>query len=189
VLSVTHRLDSVTQADRILVFDLGQLIEQGTHAELLASDGLYAQLWQQQHGSPGEVETRLLARVPIFRGLMPAQIAALAGLVATERFATGERIVREGEAGDRLFIVTRGLVEVVAEGPAGRPRRLAELRDGDYFGEVALLRSSTRTASVRALAPTSALVLARQPFLALLEANPELRAAFEASAVARSPTP
>jgi ATP-binding cassette subfamily B protein len=186
VISVTHRLDAVTQADRILVFDLGQLVEQGTHAELLAGDGLYAQLWQQQHGSPGEVEARLLARVPIFRPLAPAQIAALAGLVATERFAAGEPIVREGEPGDRLFILTRGLVEVVAEGPAGRPRRLAELRDGDYFGEVALLRRSARTASVRALSPTTALVLARQPFLALLEANPDLRAAFEASVVART---
>jgi ATP-binding cassette, subfamily B, bacterial len=185
VVSVTHKLDSVLHADRILVFDRGQLVEQGTHTELLAGDGLYAQLWHQQHGRAGEVEARLLSRVPIFRRLTPQQLATLAGLVATERFAKGERIVREGEPGDRLYIVTRGHVEVVAEGPAGRPRRLAELRDGDYFGEVALLRSSPRTASVCALSPTSALVLARQPFLALLQASPELRAAFEASVDAR----
>ena len=186
VVSVTHKLDSVVHADRILVFDRGRLLEQGTHAELLSTDGLYAQLWYQQHGRVGEVEARLLSRVPIFRRLTPQQLAILAGLVATERFATGETIVRQGEPGERLYVVTRGHVEVVVEGPAGRPRRLAELRDGDYFGEVALLRSSPRTASVRALSPTSALVLARQPFLGLLEASPELRAAFEASVAARA---
>jgi ATP-binding cassette, subfamily B, bacterial len=185
VISVTHRLGSVEHADRILVFDRGQLLEQGTHAELLARDGLYAQLWHQQHGSAGEVEARLLSRVPIFRRLSPLQLGALARLVVTERFAPGEVIVREGDPGDRLYILSQGHVEVVAEGAAGRSRRLAELRDGDYFGEVALLRSTPRMASVRGLSPTSALVLARQPFLALLAENPELKAAFEASVEAR----
>ncbi len=189
VLSVTHRLDAVVHADRILVFDRGQLIEQGTHAELLGQDGLYAQLWSQQHGSPGEVEARLLSRVPIFRRLSAPQVAALARLVTLERFASGDLIVREGEPGDRLYLVAQGHVEVVAEGAAGRARRLAELRDGDYFGEVALLRNTPRMASVRALSPTSTLVIARQPFLALLEATPELRAAFEASVESRREVP
>ncbi len=186
VVSVTHRLDAVAHADRILVFDRGQILEQGTHAELLAGDGLYAQLWHQQHGSAGEVETRLLSRVPIFRRLSAPQLASLARLVATERFAAGELIVREGEPGDRLYILTEGHVEVVAEGAAGRARRLAELRDGDHFGEVALLRGTPRMASVRALSATSALVLARQPFTALLRENPELAIAFELSVDARS---
>ena len=175
VISVTHRLDSVAHADRILVFDRGQILEQGTHAELLAKDGLYAQLWHQQHGAAGEVEVRLLSRVPIFHRLSPPQIAALSRLVATERFSAGELIVREGEPGDKLYLVTDGRVEVTVDGAAGRARRLAELREGDYFGEVALLRDAPRVASVRALSPVSALVIARQPFLALLQANPELR--------------
>jgi ATP-binding cassette subfamily B protein len=181
VISVTHRLDGAVHADKILVFDRGQVIEQGTHAELLARDGLYAQLWTQQHGAAGEVEARLLSRVPIFHRLSPPQIAALAKLVATERFSAGERIVREGEPGDKLYLVADGRVEVTVDGAAGRARRLAELREGDYFGEVALLRDAPRMASVRALSATSALVIARQPFLALLQASPDLRAAFEAS--------
>jgi ATP-binding cassette subfamily B protein len=185
VISVTHRLDGVVHADRILVLDRGQLLEEGTHAELLGRDGLYAQLWHQQHGSAGEVEARLLSRVPVFQRLSAQQLAALARLVATERFPAGELIVREGDPGDRLYVLTEGRVEVAVEGPAGQTRRLAELRAGDHFGEVALLRGSPRMASVRGLTRTSALVLARQPFLSLLEASPELRAAFEASVEAR----
>jgi ATP-binding cassette subfamily B protein len=175
----------VVDASRILVFDRGQLVEQGAHAELLAKDGLYAQLWHQQHGSAGEVEARLLSRVPIFRGLTSLALGALARIVATERFAAGDVIVREGEHGDRLYLLVEGHVEVTVEGAAGQAKRLAELRDGDYFGEMALLSEAPRMASVRALSPTTSLVLARQPFLALLEASPELRAAFEASMEAR----
>ena len=76
-------------------------------------------------------------------------------------------------------------MEVTVGGRRRAARRLAELHDGDHFGEVALLRSAPRMASVRALSRVSALVLARQPFLALLEANPDLRAAFEASMESR----
>ena len=119
VISVTHRLDAVVDADRIVVFDRGQVIEQGSHAELLGRDGLYAQLWHQQHGSAGEVEARLLSRVPIFRRLSPPQLAALSRLVVIERFAAGDLIVREGEPGDKLYILTKGRVEVTAEGAAG----------------------------------------------------------------------
>jgi CRP-like cAMP-binding protein len=58
-------------------------------------------------------------------------------------------------------------------------KRLTVLTDGDFFGEVALLADAPRTASVRALQPSSFLSLAKRDFETLLEAHPDIRAAVE----------
>jgi len=51
VIAIAHRLSTIAAMDRLIVLDHGQIVEQGTHAELLAQNGLYAKLWQHQSGS------------------------------------------------------------------------------------------------------------------------------------------
>lgn len=50
VIAIAHRLSTIAAMDRLIVLDRGQIVEQGTHAELLAQNGLYAKLWQHQSG-------------------------------------------------------------------------------------------------------------------------------------------
>ena len=50
VIAIAHRLSTIAEMDRILVLDAGRIVEQGSHAELLAHNGLYAQFWARQSG-------------------------------------------------------------------------------------------------------------------------------------------
>jgi len=68
---------------------------------------------------------------------------------------------------------------VLTTGPTGEERQLAVLRDGDYFGEMALLEDIPRTATIRARASTILLTLEREQFNQLLSSVPDLRLAFD----------
>ncbi|HET6260785.1 MAG TPA: ABC transporter transmembrane domain-containing protein [Chloroflexia bacterium] len=183
VITVTHRLASVADADRIFVLERGQVVEQGTHEELLNTQYLYYRLWGQQNGFADAqrigVEASRLRSIPLFENLDEASLSALADRFVRERHAEGQTILEEGDLGDKLYFIDRGEVEVMITGPTGGKRRVALLRDGDYFGEIALLEDVPRTATVRTRVPSTLLVLNREQFFDLLEAVPDLRAAIE----------
>ena len=192
VVLVTHRLASARSADRIAVLDGGRLVESGSHDELLARGGLYHSLWQKQSGievsadgQEGRIDPARLAAIPLLAGLEAASLETLARRFVFVRHEAGDVVIHEGEVGDRFYLVARGKAEVfVTVGQA--EKRLAVLTDGDFFGEVALLSAAPRTASVRALQPSSFLTLAKRDFEELLEAHPEVREAVERVSAARA---
>ena len=93
----------------------------------------------------------------------------LASLGRTRRFASGTPIVRRGEAGSAFFVLLDGGARVVA--PTGRPRKLGR---GDFFGEMALLDESPRSADVVADGEVLALTISRSAFGKLLRSEPVL---------------
>jgi len=181
VVSVTHRLASVVGFDCIFVLDNGKIVEHGRHGELLARQGVYSQLWQKQSGfvvsaeGAAEVNAEWLRNVPLLETLSLPLLKEVAGLFITEQDPSGQVVVRQGEAGERFYVIVRGKVEVCKMNSAGREQRLAVLADGDYFGEIALLRNMPRVASVRTLTPCIFLTLGRQRFARLVDRAPELR--------------
>jgi len=100
-------------------------------------------------------------------------------LLVPMRFDAGEEILKQGEPSGRFYIITAGEVEVVRQTPDGCEERLNRLGPGQYFGEIALLQETRRTASVRAITETRVLSIARPDFTALVEHLPVLRAALE----------
>jgi NADH dehydrogenase len=110
--------------------------------------------------------------------------------IAYEHFEPGEIVVRQGDMGDKLYIIKSGQVEVVKESAASAgPARVAELGAGDYFGEMALLTNTPRMATVRCLTPVDVLVIGRGDFLTLIGTFPELRRVFEDLARRRAEPP
>ena len=108
-----------------------------------------------------------LARVPLFAGLTPRDLATLATATSTRCFDVGTVLTREGEEGDEFFVIEDGVVTISAH-----DLQLRTLGAGDYLGEIAILFGGTRTATAVATEPGTLLVLPKADFLGLLEANP-----------------
>jgi NADH dehydrogenase len=108
--------------------------------------------------------------------------------VTREHFEPGQDVFREGDLGDRLYIILTGEAEVLRRRD-GVELSMARLRPGECFGEMALLNQTTRGATVRCLSAMDVLSLPKQEFAVLAANIPELRQSFERVAEVRSARP
>src|SRR5215211_748479 len=121
----------------------------------------------------------LVASVPFFQNVPAAQIAEIAASLRPQVAVPGETIVREGEPADCMYFIISGEVEVRL------PHGAVHLRAGDFFGEIALLTESLRTASVVAVNTCQLLVLRVTDFRKILAAHDDLRESISRVAAAR----
>ncbi|AET69196.1 ABC-type multidrug transport system, ATPase and permease component [Desulfosporosinus orientis DSM 765] len=183
VISVTHRLSSAKETDRIYIFDKGTIIEEGKHEELLNADNsLYKSMWRSQNGfaisEDGfnvEITGEKLKDISLFKGLDDKFLDSISRLFITEYYPKDRVVITEGDPGDKFYVVVRGKLEVTRKTGPDTEERLAVIFDGDYFGEIALLKNVTRTASVKTLMPTTLISLQRNLFQNLLEKAPNLK--------------
>ena len=101
-----------------------------------------------------------LRAIPFLSPLPEATLEQLARAVSEEQMKAGDEIVRQGEPGDRFYVIDSGSAEVLVDG-----RSSASLDPGDYFGEIALLRDVPRTATVRAREDWLLLTLTHDTFV------------------------
>ena len=97
---------------------------------------------------------KTLRLTPLIRYLSPGDMASLVSVMTLKRYECGEVIIDLGDSADSLYWVARGSAEVSRSG-----KLLGELRDGDFFGEIALMGATTRTARVACLEDTYLLVI------------------------------
>ena len=117
----------------------------------------------------------LLRGVPLLGWLPSVGLERLATKLTPVEVAAGDVLLREGEHGDRAYVIDRGAVRVSLEG-----REIGRLGPGDLVGEIALLRSVPRTATVVAETELRVLALDRSEFLVAATGAPDARAAADA---------
>lgn len=96
------------------------------------------------------------------------------------RYLSGQTIIREGDPATSFFVITRGAASVRQNGPNGE-REVSTLKAGDFFGEIGLLSGTTRSATVRATAPTEVLELDAEGFRDLVESSQLTKERIESS--------
>jgi MFS family permease len=111
----------------------------------------------------------LLRAIPMFSPLEPKKLEALAQQLGRRDVAAGEAVIREGEDGDRFYVVESGRTTATHGGQV-----LSSQGPGDPFGEIALLRDVPRTATVTADEPSVLLFLERDAFLAAVRGDDEV---------------
>jgi MFS family permease len=128
--------------------------------------------------APPELE--LLRKVSLLTLLPEPILESLARALVRVELATDEIVIREGEEGDRFYVIESGSVEVTKEG-----RPVATLGPGDFVGEIALLRDVPRTATVRATSPTVLQALERADFIPAVTGQGSFREAADAAIATR----
>jgi CRP-like cAMP-binding protein len=113
----------------------------------------------------------LLKKVPLFARCSGKALRQIAGIADEVQLAEGKELTRQGERGREFFVLLDGTVDVRKGG-----RKLDTLGPGDFFGEIALVTHSPRTATVTAISTVDALVITGGDFRTLLRKSPDIQA-------------
>jgi CRP-like cAMP-binding protein len=114
-----------------------------------------------------------LRRVDFLQDLREEELRLLVPAVTVLKFGAGEIIVREGDAGESLYIVRNGVVEVAATASDATQVHIRDLECPAFFGEIALMTGEPRNATIRARNDTELLELSRRGFSELFKSHPE----------------
>jgi serine phosphatase RsbU (regulator of sigma subunit) len=122
-----------------------------------------------------DVDELIISRVPLFQNLPAVELAFLARTLQPRQFPAGQLLFREGERGNRFFILRQGQVEVIKALGSPNERLIGVRGPGEYVGEMSLFNpSGLRSATVRTRTPVDALEMTRADFDALLARRPTL---------------
>lgn len=119
----------------------------------------------------GRKVTDVLKRIDVFERLPEEQLMRVAKLLRERKFREGQILFNQGDPGDALYIVAQGRVKIFITDQFGREKVLAFLGEGEFFGEMAVLRGAPRSAAAQASTDLRVLVLRKDDFDVLLASN------------------
>ncbi len=117
---------------------------------------------------------KVLHAVPLFSQLNPSQLKKISELLHYQKFSKRSMIFTEQEYGDAFYIILAGMVKIFKLAPDGRRKILAILRENDFFGEMAELDKTVRSANAEAFTDTELLKVKKKDFAFFLTTNPRV---------------
>lgn len=120
------------------------------------------------------MDITLLKKVPLFEGLTHAQLGKIAGLAQTRAFEGSSHIFKEGDVGQQMFVIAEGKVRISKMIPGIGEEALAILERGSYFGEMAVIEDSPRSADAIAHIPCTLWVIEREKLDQLMFTDKDL---------------
>ena len=116
----------------------------------------------------------ILQQVELFRGLSNEELETLSGSSTSRSFPKNTVVIHENDPADSLFIIESGKVKVSCSDKNGKEFIMNTQGEGDYFGELALLDDSTRSASVRTVEKSSFCIIFKDNFNRVLDEHPNI---------------
>ncbi len=142
--------------------------------ETTAHSLLWKNIFHRRISSEQKSTLEVLQKIPLFESLVPYQLKLLTKVLHTRRYEPNECIFEQGQPGAAIFIIQEGEVSIEIINEQEKKVQLALLEDGTFFGELALLDNSPRSASARATKPTKVLALFRKGLDKLISSEPEI---------------
>ncbi len=115
-----------------------------------------------------------LSQANVFSRLSWREIKIVEHAIHIRNFTPGEPIFKQGDPGSGMYIIIEGRVGIFLDIPHHEPKQLSELREGDFFGEIALLDASPRTAAATALENCTIIGFYRPDLMDILKIKPVL---------------
>jgi putative ABC transport system ATP-binding protein len=155
ILIVTHDNRILDVADRILKMVDGYIVSDVVVADSVAIGAF-------------------LKDCPIFKDTNPTVLAGVTNSMKLEHYEEGEMVVRQGEQGDRFYLIRSGRAEILKE-TEGWLKSMGHLGPGEFFGELALLRNEPRAASIKALGKLELFSLPKEKFDEVVQGSTSFR--------------
>ncbi len=118
----------------------------------------------------------LIRKAPLFARLPRRELEQVAMIADEIDLSEGKEMTRQGSAGREFFVILEGTADVIRDGET-----VNTLRNGDFFGEIALISEEPRTATVVATSPVRALVITARSFRRLMDESAEIRGSVDAA--------
>jgi CRP-like cAMP-binding protein len=143
-------------------------VEEMTTSRTGTENALWKNIFSQRVIHEGTTE-EVLSKVPAFANLSPRELKEVAAIVHKREYRTGEPVFYQGDPGLGMYIVQDGEVSITILGKDGNERELAVFSDGDFFGELALLDESPRSANAICKADCTLIGFFRPDLFELIE--------------------